>query len=173
MTVKVFLSILLWAVGFGSLNGVEKKLEERKMQPRISIVTLGVKNLEKSRKFYEEGLGWKVSSASNEHFVAFQMHGVILCLFPELLLAEDAMTKISSEPGFRGVTLAHNVANRGDVEVILNQAIAAGAKLIKPAQDVFWGGHSGYFADPDGHLWEVAWNPHWTLQSDGMLQLPE
>ncbi len=74
---------------------------------------------------------------------------------------------------FRGITLAHNVGSKNEVEAILKEAIAAGAKLVKPAQDVFWGGYSGYFADLDGHLWEIAWNPHWPLQNDGMLRLPE
>jgi uncharacterized glyoxalase superfamily protein PhnB len=143
------------------------------MQPRVNVITLGTKNLERLRKFYEQGLGWKASSTSNEHFVAFQLGGIILCLFPEALLADDAMTTISSEQGFRGITLAHNVANKGEVDVILKQAVSAGAKLQKAAQDVFWGGYSGYFSDPDGHLWEVAWNPHWTLTIDGVLKLPE
>lgn len=142
------------------------------MQPRINVVTLGVKDLEKSRHFYEKGLKWKTSSASNEHFVAFHMHGAILCLYPDSALAEDAMTK-SERQGFRGITLAHNVSSKNEVDIILQQAMDAGAKLIKPAQDVFWGGYSGYFADPDDHFWEIAWNPHWPLQSDGMLKLPE
>lgn len=142
------------------------------MQSRINVITLGTKNIEKSRKFYE-GLGWKASSISNEHFVAFHMQGVILCLYPETLLAEDAMAKMESPQGFRGVTLSHNVSNKSEVENVLKKAVEAGAKLEKNAQDVFWGGYSGYFSDPDGHFWEVAWNPHWTLLNDGMLELPE
>lgn len=142
------------------------------MQPRINIVTLGTKNINESRKFYER-LGWKVSSVSNEHFVAFHMQGTILCLYPEALLAEDAMTKMNETVGFRGVTLAHNVANKTEVDSVLKQALEAGGKLEKKAHDVFWGGYSGYFSDPDGHFWEVAWNPHWKLLSNEMLELPE
>lgn len=142
------------------------------MQPIINIITLGTKNIDDSRKFYER-LGWKASSVSNEHFVAFHMRGIILCLYPETLLAEDAMTKMDGKVGFRGITLAHNVANKDEVDSVLKQVIEAGGKLEKKAQDVFWGGYSGYFSDPDGHFWEVAWNPHWKLLSNGMLELPE
>lgn len=143
------------------------------MQPRINVITLGTKNIEKSRNFYEHGLGWKASSASNENFVAFHTHGIVLCLYPEKLLSEDAMTQMNGQQGFRGITLSHNVANKEDVNSILKQAVEAGAKLEKEAQDVFWGGYSGYFSDPDGHFWEIAWNPHWTLLSNGTLELPE
>jgi uncharacterized protein len=143
------------------------------MQPRINVITLGTKNIKQSRKFYEQGLGWKASSTSNEHFVAFQLGGIILCLYPETLLAEDAMTTISNERAFCGFTLAHNVASKDEVDAVLKKAVASGAKLQKAAQDVFWGGYSGYFSDPDGHFWEVAWNPHWTLTNDGRVHLPE
>jgi uncharacterized protein len=142
------------------------------MQPKINVITLGTKNIDKLRKFYEQGLGWKPSSSSNEHFVAFQLGGLVLCLYPENLLAEDAMTQQRHELTFRGVTLAQNVSSKTEVDAILKQAVNAGAKLQKPAQDVFWGGYSGYFSDPDGHLWEIAWNPHWTLNTDGTVQLP-
>jgi predicted lactoylglutathione lyase len=140
------------------------------MQPRINVITLGVEDIRKSRKFYED-LGFTASSTSNEHFVAFQASGIILCLYPTKLLAEDAKVNASRE-GFRGVTLAYNVKEKKEVTSILEQAEKFGAKIMKPAQDVFWGGHSGYFADLDGHLWEVAWNPHWSLEEDGMVRLP-
>ena len=140
------------------------------MEPRINVITLGVKNIATSRRFYEE-LGWVASASSNEHFVAFHSHGTVLCLFPEASLAEDAKTEGSCQ-GFRGVTLAYNVKDKRDVQILLDQAEKAGGKIAKHAQDVFWGGHSGYFADPDGHLWEIAWNPHWTLNENGMLELP-
>lgn len=143
------------------------------MEPRINVITLGTNNIEQLRKFYEKGLGWKASSLSNEHFVAFQLGGMVLCLYPEKLLAEDAMTSLKNEQGFRGITLSHNVCSKDKVDSVLKQAIAAGAKLQKPAQDVFWGGYSGYFSDPDGHLWEVAWNPHWVLKDDGIVRLPD
>lgn len=141
------------------------------MQPKINVITLGVDNIERSKKFYED-LGFVASSVSNEHFVAFQLVGIVFCLYPAQLLAEDAKTSLSSK-GFRGITLAYNVEDKKEVQQILEQAEKCGANIIKPAQDVFWGGHSGYFADPDGHLWEVAWNPHWPLGEDGLIRLPE
>jgi catechol 2,3-dioxygenase-like lactoylglutathione lyase family enzyme len=141
------------------------------MGPRIHIVTLGVSDLARSRRFYEEWLGWKASSASNEHFVIFKSEGSLLALFPEKALAQDANVD-PIRKGFRGISLAHNVAEKHEVETVLRKAEAAGAKIEKVAQDVFWGGHSGYFSDPDGHLWEVAWNPLWPIQKDGSIQLP-
>ena len=141
------------------------------MEPRISIVTLGVKSIERSRKFYESGLGFKVSSASQDDVVFLHTNGTILALYPWATLAEDARVNAMGE-GFRGVTLAHNVAEKSEVGKVLTQAKEAGAKVLKEAQDVFWGGHSGYFADPDGHLWEVAWNPHFPFNKEGHLQIP-
>lgn len=142
------------------------------MKPAIHVVTLGVKDIAKARRFYEVGLGLKASLASNEHFIVFHMNGMALCLYPERSIAEDAMQSFV-EPGFRGVSLAHNVSSKSEVKQVLDCAASAGAKIVKQAQDVFWGGHSGYFADLDGHFWEVAWNPHWLLQADGKLVLPD
>ena len=96
---------------------------------------------------------------------------MLLALFGEMELAKDAALDFT-KPAFRGVTLAHNVATKEKVPELLSKAEAAGAKITKKAQDVFWGGYSGYFADPDGHLWEVAWNPHWALSKEGFIQLP-
>jgi len=140
------------------------------MIARINVVTLGVTDMPRSRKFYEQ-LGWVASSSSNEHFTVFRPQGCALALYPMTLLAEDATVKPEGH-GFRGVALAQNVPTKGDVKMALDAAVAAGGTVKKPAQDVFWGGHSGYFADPDGHLWEVAWNPHWRLTPDGMLEIP-
>lgn len=142
------------------------------MEPRINIITLGVSEVSRSRKFYEK-LGWKASSASNADMVIFHSKGTALALYPEPMLAADALADPTKCIGFRGLTLAYNVGSKPEVAKILKQAEAAGGKIVKAAQDVFWGGHSGYFADPDGHLWEVAWNPHWPLQKDGSLKLPE
>lgn len=139
------------------------------MESRINIITLGVKDIAKARAFYEK-MGWQASSVSNEHYVAFLSQGTLLCLYPEAALAEDALTT-PDRKGFRGVTLAYTVERKDQVKATLEEAELAGGKIVKPAQDVFWGGHSGYFADPDGHLWEVAWNPHWPMEN-GMLQLP-
>ncbi len=141
------------------------------MEQRISVITLGVKDLKASSQFYQD-LGWKRSSASNEMITFFQSGGMVLSLYPADLLAEDALTSPEFK-GFRGVTLAQIVPSREAVNQVLEQAVNAGAKLVKAAQDVFWGGYSGYFADPSGHLWEIAWNPHWPLLNDGSVQLPK
>ena len=140
------------------------------MNPCVSIVTLGVMNLVKSRAFYEK-LGFRASSASNEHVVFFKSAGTVLALYGRDALAEDA-TVNSSGGGFRGITLAHNVRKKEDVAATLKEAESAGAQIVKPAQDVFWGGHSGYFSDPDGHLWEVAWNPLFPMNERGEILPP-
>lgn len=140
------------------------------MHPRVHVITLGVSDLVRSRKFYEEGLGFQASSTSNEHFVVFHANGPLIALFQEEALAEDAHVPFT-KAAFRGITLAHNVAKKEDVAPLLKKVEAAGATITKVAQDTFWGGHSGYFADPDGHLWEIAWNPHWPINPDGSLAL--
>ncbi|HYD70389.1 VOC family protein [Azospirillum sp.] len=140
------------------------------MQPRLSLVTLGVADVARSRAFYER-LGFVASSTSNANVAFFQAGGTVLALFGRAALAQDA-TVPEQGSGFRGVTLAHNVATKDEVAAVLAEAVAAGATLVKPAQDVFWGGHCGYFADPDGHLWEVAWNPFFPLDADGNVTLP-
>lgn len=128
------------------------------MKARINIITLGVKDLEKSIHFYEHGLGLpRMPFKGNVAF--FMLSGSWLSLYPWSALAEDAAMS-STGTGFRGVTLAHNVASKAEVDEVMAQAEDAGATIQKHAQDVFWGGYSGYFFDPDGHLWEVAWNPH-------------
>ena len=141
------------------------------MEPRISLITLGVADVEASRRFYEQ-LGWRASKASVAGEVAFfQAGGMALGLYGRTALAADARVP-DSAPGFDGVALAQNVASKAEVDRLLAEAVAAGASLVKPAEDAFWGGYSGYFADPDGHLWEVAWNPHFALLPDGSLRLP-
>lgn len=127
------------------------------MQPRISMITLGVADLQRAVRFYEEGLGFpRMESPPTVAF--FTLNGTWLGLYGREALAEDA-TVPAQGSGFRGVTLSHNVKTEAEVEAVLAQAVAAGATLVKPAQKVFWGGYSGYFQDPDGHLWEVAHNP--------------
>jgi uncharacterized protein len=140
------------------------------IEPRLSIVTLGVADLVRARRFYEEGLGWKASSASQGDVVFFQLGGMALALYPREALAGDACVDAKGS-GFSGITLAHNVRAKAEVSAFLAVAEAAGGKILKPARDVFWGGHSGYFADPDGHLWEVAWNPYSNLNERGELVL--
>lgn len=133
------------------------------MEPRLSLVTLGVSDLERSRRFYADGLGLPQRPQSSDDVVFFTLHGVWLSLFPHEALAEDA--GVSSEGvGFRGITLAHNVRTEAEVEEVLAQAERAGATIVKTAQPTFWGGYSGYFADPDGFLWEVAHNPFFWIE---------
>src|SRR5579863_6168233 len=141
------------------------------MQQRVSIITLGVADLDRSREFYER-LGWRRSMAQSEGIVFFQAGGMALALFPRGELAKDANLAADGH-GFSGITLAHNARSREEVDAVLAQAVAAGATLLKPAHEASWGGYSGYFADPDGFAWEVAWNPHFTLEVDGSLRLPD
>jgi catechol 2,3-dioxygenase-like lactoylglutathione lyase family enzyme len=141
------------------------------MKPLIHLVTLGVKDLERSRLFYEKGLGLKASRASQGEIVFFSTGGAVLALYPWKALAKDAGV-FPKGSGFQGMTLAHNVEKKSRVAQVLRKVQAAGGKIVKPAQDAFWGGHSGYFTDPDGHLWEVAWNPHFPFAKDGSLKLP-
>ena len=140
------------------------------MEPRVSIITVGVGDLARSRAFYEK-LGFKASSMGGDDIVFFQIGTLGFSLFPRESLACDA--KVSAEgSGFRGITLAHNVREKDDVARVLAEAVAAGAQLVKASEAAPWGGQSGYFADPDGHLWEVAWNPFAPLGPNGEFTLP-
>jgi len=141
------------------------------MEQRVSLVTLGVADLKRSREFYER-LGWRRSMAKAEGVVFFQAGGMALALFPRQELAKDANVTPPGD-GFRAISLAYNARHRAEVNSVLEEAEAAGAKLVKPAQDAFWGGYSGYFSDPDGFLWEVAWNPSFAMAEDGSIRIPE
>ena len=143
------------------------------MEPRISLITLGVSDLERALRFYRDGLGWPVSSASVEGVVAFfRTGGTVLALWSRTALAEDAHLPPEGS-GFGGIALAHNVRTREAVDAVLAEAVAAGGRVLKPGTEAEWGGYSGYFADPDGYPWEVAWNPGFPFAADGSLQLPE
>jgi catechol 2,3-dioxygenase-like lactoylglutathione lyase family enzyme len=139
------------------------------MEQRVSLITLGVADLERARRFYEDGLGWR---RGNDHpeVVFYQLGGMVLALWSRDALAQDAHLP-SAGSGFGAIALAYNTRNREEVDAVLAEAEAAGGKVLKPAEDAFWGGYSGYFADPDGHAWEVAWNPDWTLAEDGSVRL--
>jgi uncharacterized protein len=139
------------------------------MEPRLSLVTLGVGDVSRWRVFYE-ALGFKAGRASEESVTFFPAGGVVLALFGRSALAEDA-TVADSKPGFSGVALAHNARSERDVDKALKEAVAAGAKLIKPAGKTFWAGYAGYFADPDGHLWEVGHNPYFGFDAEGRIVL--
>jgi len=141
------------------------------VEQRISIVTLGVSDLAKSRAFFGR-LGWKRSVNGAEGIAFFQTGGTALALYPRDELAKDAGVA-QGVSGFSGMTLAYNTRTREEVDTVLAEAVAAGATLQKPAREAFWGGYSGYFADLDGYLWEVAWNPSFPIDSVGNIQLPE
>jgi len=136
---------------------------------RISLITLGVADLERSREFYERGLGWTPSSAP-EGVAFYQLPGLVFALFGRDDLAEDARRPLDGT--FSGVAVAVNQRSEQLVDEVLAQAEAAGATILKPAERVFWGGYSGYFADPDGHVWEIAYNPDWAIAEDGSIILP-
>lgn len=138
------------------------------MKPRITVITIGVDDLARSFAFYKEGLGLKSEGIIGTEFehgaVAFfeLQQGLRLALWPRKSLAHDAGLAVSL-PGPTEFSLGHNVATRAEVDTVMAQARAAGAKIVKSAQDTFWGGYAGYFQDPDQHLWEVVWNPQWNL----------
>ena len=132
------------------------------MQARISMISLGVKDLQAAIKFYRQGLGLPRKEPYSDEIAFFDLNGTWLGLYPWDKLAAD-VTVSQEGSGFRGVTLAHNVKAKEEVNTVISQAIGAGATLVKEAQDVFWGGYSGYFSDLDGHLWEIAWNPHFWI----------
>ena len=133
------------------------------MEPRISIVTLGVSDLARSVEFYRDGLGLVLYDENTESIAFFQNKGTWLALYPREALAADVGIPTEGS-GFSGVTVAHNLRSKEEVDELLDVAVAAGATLVKPAQDTFWGGYSGYFSDPDGYLWEIAWNPFFWIE---------
>lgn len=142
------------------------------MKQRLSLITLGVSDLAASRRFYVDGLGFKASSSGNEHVAFFSMGGVVLSLYGRESLAEDAQIPHAGG-GFRGFSLAMNLESREEVDRTIQEARAAGARILKEPVEVFWGGYSGYFADPDGNPWEVAHNPFWALDEAGRVILPD
>ena len=141
------------------------------MQPRIGLLTLGVRDLDAARRFYLDGLGWPAHPQSVGDVVFVDCAGLVLALFPRDQLAADAGVPAAGD-GFRGFALAHNVADRASVDRVMAEAVRAGATIVKPAQPTFWGGYAGYFADPDGFLWEVAHNPAWSFDDAGRVVLP-
>lgn len=141
------------------------------MEQRLTAVTLGVADLQRARRFYETGLGWNASQAGDKDVAFFQANGLVIALWGRANLAEDANVKDDGE-GFSGIALAHNVRSREEVDAVLAKAGHAGGRILKPGQDTPWGGYAGYFADPDGHMWEVAWNPFWPLDDAGNVKLP-
>jgi len=138
------------------------------MQQRISVVTLGTDDLARARAFYA-ALGWSTGAAPGDDVVFFQAGGLVVALWDRARLAEDSC--VEDGGGWGGVTLAHNVGSPAEVDAVLAEAEAAGARIGRPGAATFWGGYSGVFVDPDGHPWEVAHNPGWTLTAAGETRL--
>jgi len=146
------------------------------MESRITIITLGVSDFDRSVRFYRDGLGWPMSSHSQPQnkWALFKSFGTRLSLFPREELAKDMSPGMDAAgSGFTGITLAHNVREKSQVQEVLAAAEAAGGRIVKPAQDAFWGGYSGYFADPDGYHWEVAWSSSFKFDAHGNLMLAD
>ena len=138
------------------------------MEQRVSLITLGVADLARARAFYQE-LGWTTGAEPDDDVVFFQAGGMIVALWGRDQLAED--TVVSDSGGWGGITLAHNVRSPAEVDAVLAEAEAAGAMIARPGAETFWGGYAGIFVDPEGHAWEIAHNPHWTIADDGSVSL--
>ena len=142
------------------------------MSPAVPLITLGVADVTKATAFYER-LGFvRSKSASQESVSFFRAGAVVLALWSREAQREDANAGALWN-GNGGIVVAQNVASEAEVDAVMASAEAAGARIVKPASKTFWGGYDGYFADPDGHLWEIAFNPHWSLNQDGLIELPE
>jgi predicted lactoylglutathione lyase len=139
------------------------------VEQRVSLVTLGVSDLARSRSFYE-ALGWVTRAEPGDDVVFFQAGGLIVALWSRAELAADS--GVDDTGGWGGITLAHNVRSPAEVDAVLAEAAAAGAEIPRAGAETFWGGYSGIFVDPDGHPWEVAHNPRWTIREDGSIELP-
>ncbi|MCF8466991.1 MAG: VOC family protein [Sneathiella sp.] len=141
------------------------------MEQRISLITLGVKDLARSTKFFES-LGWKRSVKEASGVAFFQCGSMAFGLFPHEELAKDAGVAVDG-CGFENFSIAYNARSKEEVDRVLAEVQSLGAEIVKPAEDVFWGGYSGYFRDLDGHLWEVAWNPGFIIDKSGAVKLPD
>jgi uncharacterized protein len=139
------------------------------MEQRVSLITLGVGDLERARAFYE-ALGWRTGAEPGDDVVFFQAGGMVVALWDRAQLAEDST--VEDPGGWGGVTLAYNVRSPADVDAVIDEARAAGATIGREPAETFWGGYSAVFVDPDGHPWEVAHNPRWTVGDDGSVSLP-
>jgi uncharacterized protein len=138
------------------------------MEQRVSLVTLGVDDLGRARRFYE-GLGWVTRAEPEDDVVFFQAGGMVLALWDRAKLAEDS--GVEDAPGFGGFALAYNARSPAEVDAVIAEARAAGARITREGAETFWGGYSGAFVDPEGHPWEVAHNPSWTIAADGSVRL--
>jgi uncharacterized protein len=139
------------------------------MEQRLTLITLGVSDLERARRFYE-GLGWSTGAEAGDDVVFFQAGGMVVALWDRAKLAEDSA--VSDPGGWGGVTLAYNTRTPDEVDSVIEEARAAGGTIGREPGETFWGGYSAVFIDPDGHPWEVAHNPRWTIEDDGSVTLP-
>lgn len=139
------------------------------MRQKFTLITLGVRDFQKSLAFYE-GLGWKQSKFSQEEYALFPLGGIVLGLYPLESLEQDTTLRYQAS-SFAGMTISYNARSEEEVDAVLEEAKRLGATIVKPAQKVFWGGYSGYFKDLDGYLFEVAFNPFWPMDSEGNLVL--
>jgi len=139
------------------------------VEQRVSLITLGVRNLARAKAFYE-ALGWTTGAAPEDDVVFFPAGGMVVALWDRGSLAENSGVEDSG--GWGGVTLAHNVRSPAEVDAVVQEARAAGANIVREPGETFWGGYSAAFTDPDGHTWEIAHNPHWKLREDGSVELP-
>jgi catechol 2,3-dioxygenase-like lactoylglutathione lyase family enzyme len=139
------------------------------MEQRLSLVTLGVSDVARAREFYE-AIGWTTRAKPGDDVAFFQAGGLVVALWGRAQLQEDSA--VEDPGGWGGITLAHNVRSPEEVDSVLAEAEAAGARIGRPGAETFWGGYSGVFVDPDGHPWEVAHNPRWTIRDDGSVELP-
>jgi len=142
------------------------------MEQRISLITLGVADLQRAVDFYENVVGWKPES-SPPGVVFFDLNGFVFGLWPHDELAKDMGITADRVPAYRGYALAHNARSEAEVDTIFARLKNNGATIVKEPQKAFWGGYSGYFSDPDGHTWEIAYNPFWTIRDDGRVSMKE
>ncbi len=142
------------------------------MEQRLSMITLGVADLVRAVAFYENVVGWKAAPGPSE-IAFFDLGGVVFSLYPHDDMAKDmnVAADISGDTAYQGFALAHNARSKDEVDSIFSQLKDNGATIVKEPEEVFWGGYSGYFSDPDGHLWEVAYNPHWEIRKDGRISM--
>jgi hypothetical protein len=140
------------------------------MEQRVSLATLGVRDLARARAFYE-AVGWTTRAKPDDDVVFFQTGGMVIALWDRARLAEDS--GVEDAGGWGGVTFAHNVRSPAEVDAVVEEARRAGADIVREPDETFWGGYSAAFTDPDGHAWEVAHNPRWRIRDDGSVELPE
>jgi uncharacterized protein len=162
-----------WTISYATVaRAADAREGSGAVEPRLSLVTLGVRDLRRAVAFYRDGLGWPKSEVGGDEVAFFKTGGAIIALFPREALAADAGVAVAEDGGLAPFSLAHNVAEEEGVDLVLAQAAEAGATIVKEAQEIFFGRH-GYFVDPNGFLWEVAWNPSFPMAADGSIELPE